>query len=413
MEKPFKQRHNPERQYLTAASIPGTVDDHLLRSERAEALADGPVASTIKSDSEFDRQLAKLREQLQTALVLEHSTIPPYLCALYSIKAGTNLMASNIIRSVVLEEMLHMIMVANLLNAVGGRPLIGEQEEDTKGRFIPSYPTRLPGNIDQELEIDLSYFSKQSIRTFWKIEHPVDSAKLPPKISEDAAEYPSIGAFYEALQQNLRNLEAYARHHGKTIFTGDVAKQVTSQHYYGAGGMLFQVRTLKDAEDVINEIVGQGEGADNSIFTTPYHRGSESYLLFKDTQEYAHYFRFKEVYYGRFYATTDSAHRNGPNHGLPTGERFEVDWEAVNRMTPNPKMADYPKGSPVYEKMYEFNRVYSALLDSLHVGCNGHPEALKEGIPLMYELKYKATELMNIPLADGYMAGPSFEYIKP
>ena len=59
-----------------------------------------------------------LREHLQTALEIEHSTIPPYLCALYSIPNGSNVSASTLIRSVVMEEMLHMVLVANLLNAM-------------------------------------------------------------------------------------------------------------------------------------------------------------------------------------------------------------------------------------------------------------------------------------------------------
>ena len=36
------------------------------------------------------RSITSLRAHLQTAIELEHSTIPPYLCALYSIKDATN-----------------------------------------------------------------------------------------------------------------------------------------------------------------------------------------------------------------------------------------------------------------------------------------------------------------------------------
>ena len=63
-----------------------------------------------------------LIDLLQTAIEVEHSTIPAYLCALYSIKDGTNQEAAQIIKSVVLEEMLHMILAANVLNAIGGHP---------------------------------------------------------------------------------------------------------------------------------------------------------------------------------------------------------------------------------------------------------------------------------------------------
>jgi hypothetical protein len=63
-----------------------------------------------------------LRAHLQWALELEHSTIPPYLCALYSIPEGSNPEAAEVVRSVFMEEMLHMTLVANVLNAVGGSP---------------------------------------------------------------------------------------------------------------------------------------------------------------------------------------------------------------------------------------------------------------------------------------------------
>ena len=40
--------------------------------------------------------------------MLEFATIPPYLTAMYSIKAGENRQVYDVIRSVVMQEMLHM-----------------------------------------------------------------------------------------------------------------------------------------------------------------------------------------------------------------------------------------------------------------------------------------------------------------
>ena len=70
------------------------------------------------------RTVEDLREHLQWAIELEHSTLPPYLTALYSIKDGHNTEAAEVIQSVFLEEMLHMTLAANILNAVGGAPEI-------------------------------------------------------------------------------------------------------------------------------------------------------------------------------------------------------------------------------------------------------------------------------------------------
>nr|MCU0322110.1 ferritin-like protein [Chitinophagaceae bacterium] len=82
------QQNNPKRQKLISSSS----------KKLLLAKGNGGGIKTIDS----------LKKHLQVAIELEHSTIPPYLCALYSIKEGTNVAASQIIRSVVIEEMLHM-----------------------------------------------------------------------------------------------------------------------------------------------------------------------------------------------------------------------------------------------------------------------------------------------------------------
>src|SRR6187401_1377068 len=82
--------------------------------------------------------LENLRTHLQWAIEIEHSIIPPYLCALYSIKPGTNREAVEAITSVFIEEMLHMTLAANVLNAVGGAPRLDAAD------FLPRYPMNLP-----------------------------------------------------------------------------------------------------------------------------------------------------------------------------------------------------------------------------------------------------------------------------
>ena len=89
-----------------------------LRAELAQGL-DDPVA---------------LRDALQTAIRLEHATIPTYLYALYSLTPGTNGEIATLLRSVVVEEMTHMGLACNMLNAIGGAPVI-----DGPG-FLPDLP---------------------------------------------------------------------------------------------------------------------------------------------------------------------------------------------------------------------------------------------------------------------------------
>jgi rubrerythrin len=79
--------------------------------------------------------IESLHTHLQWAIQVESTTIPPYLCALYSIKDGHNQEATEILRSIFLEEMLHMTLAANILNAVGGSPQL-----DMPG-FTATYPT--------------------------------------------------------------------------------------------------------------------------------------------------------------------------------------------------------------------------------------------------------------------------------
>src|SRR4029077_4616442 len=64
--------------------------------------------------------LETLREHLQTAIEIEWSTIPPYLCALWSLADGPNEYVAGNVEEVAMEEMLHLTLACNLLNAIGG-----------------------------------------------------------------------------------------------------------------------------------------------------------------------------------------------------------------------------------------------------------------------------------------------------
>ncbi len=327
--------------------------------------------------------LDKLREHLQTAIEIEHATIPTYLCALYSINTQSNPFAYQVIQSVVMEEMLHMILAANILNAIDGHPAINKSD------FIPKYPTYLPHSDDAFL-VPLQKFSKDTLNIFLDIEKP-EKRLAPP----EAGNYKTIGQFYNAIKHALYYFDFITP---GGIFTGNKTRQVTSHHYYGGGGKLIPIFGLADAIEAINEIIGQGEGMNSSIID-PDHK------FFDEEVEYAHYFRFNEVMMERRYLPIDSP------HNPPSGQPVQVNWDDVLNMQPNPKMNDYPKDSEVWNKTYEFNRTYMTLLTSIHDACNGNPELLMKSVPIMYDLKYKALDLMNTPIGNGKTAGPSFEYV--
>src|SRR3954453_17455499 len=89
-----------------------------------------------------------LRPHVQWAPELEHAPIPPYLCALYSLDAARNPEAAEVVQSVFVEEMLHLALAANLLNAVGGAPVLDAP------RLLPGYPRTLPHG-DQSFQVEL------------------------------------------------------------------------------------------------------------------------------------------------------------------------------------------------------------------------------------------------------------------
>ena len=113
-----------------------------------------------------------LRQHLQTALEVEHSTIPAYLTALATIKDNYNVQVQAIFRQILIQEMLHLALVANILNAVGGKPMLFSKN------FIPFYPSRMPGGLMPKLQIPIERCSIALIADiFMKIEEPSVTAE--------------------------------------------------------------------------------------------------------------------------------------------------------------------------------------------------------------------------------------------
>src|SRR4029453_18292252 len=137
--------------------------------------------------------IESLRRHLRWALEIEHGTLPPYLCALYSIKDGQNVEAAEVVRSVFMEEMLHLTLAANLLNAVGGSPRIDRVE------MLPRFPIHLP-HSNRAFEVPLQKFSPEAVETFMSIERPSGHDGLP----EDDS-YETIGQFYERSRSHSRS----------------------------------------------------------------------------------------------------------------------------------------------------------------------------------------------------------------
>src|SRR5260370_36487395 len=102
--------------------------------------------------------LDELKDYLQTAIMLEHATLPADLCAWWSLddsKPGNDAIAK-IIRGIALQEMLHMGLACNLLKAIGGTPKINAPD------FVPRFPDYLPG-VNLAEPVDLRPLSMERV----------------------------------------------------------------------------------------------------------------------------------------------------------------------------------------------------------------------------------------------------------
>jgi len=327
--------------------------------------------------------VAGLKKALQTAIELEHSTIPPYLYALYSIKQGQNGEIAGLIRSVVREEMLHMSLDCNILNAIGGSPKIDHP------KFIPTYPGPLPGCVEAGLIVPLAPFSKQLIHdVFMVIEEPEDVQHYPVKATAKAKPPETIGEFYAKIKQQINKLSAGK----KNIFTGDPAKQLRT------GFKELQHLSITDADSAchaIDLIVEQGEGSRQSPLD-PEH-------------ELSHYYKYAEIYYGKKLISNPDP-RKGELEYAYAGHLIPFDpcgvWPVIN----NPKYSSYKPATKLWSLNDTFNNTYSTLLRSLHLVFNGQPDRLGPALGMMESLREQAMLLMSSEVVPGQTAGPSFEY---
>jgi hypothetical protein len=330
-----------------------------------------------------------LREHLQWAIELEHTTIPPYLCALYSIEAGKNLGAVEVISSVVVEEMLHLTLAANLLNAVGGCPRLAIP------KMMQGFPRPLPHG-DRSFEISLLRFGFEAIETFLKIEQPSSTGSAP-----EGENYETIGQFYDAIRRGLRELSATLGE--ANVFSGDPARQITDEHIYSGSGSIIAVNNLASALVAVEEIVEQGEGAGHTQVWD-----GDSDVFHPERDQAAHYYRFQELKLGRRYRRGDT-----PRTG-PTGDPISIDWDSVRPMRTNPRICDHAPGSPIRVAQEKFSQSHYALLQLLEEAFGGAPRTLGSAMGAMYSLKAQAQALMQMPTEDGLAtAGPTFEYVAP
>ena len=350
------------------------------------ARAPGTTAPPDTSSTAFGRidTLADLQAHLQCAIELEHAVLPPYLCALYTLDPGRDPEAVAVMRSIVVEEMLHLTLVANMLNATGGRP-----EFDIPA-MLPGYPRPLPHG-DASLSLALLPFGPEALAQLLAVERP----ELPGAAPQ-ADGYLTIGQFYAAIRQGVIDLCATL---GETaVFTGDPRRQVTSAFAYGGGGRIVAVDSLATALDALAQIIEQGEGA------TPLDIWEcDADSLEPASRDVAHYYRIHELQLRRRYRTGDTAASG------PTGEPIPFDPSGV--LSPQFDTSEHPAGSAITTARDAFDRTYSTLLGLLQSAFDGEPDTLGAAVGVMFQLKQQAEDLLRMSAGPGRTVGPLFRYV--
>lgn len=326
------------------------------------------------------RDIGKLLAMFQTALEIEHATVPPYLTALYSIKPGYNAKAAAVLQGVVIEEMLHVTICANIINALGGQPSL------THIGFIPEYPSEFPMGIADHIRVGLEAYSPElSHNVFMRIEAPdkpiTSEDDLHQRVNE--LEHHTIGLIYRLLQHNLSRL-------GVKELPGNPEKQVSGFGFNA--DELFPVLTVEDAIRAIDVIVDQGEGSSGSPMDA--------------RKDPAHFYRFAELYHGRE-IVDDATAEAGYSY---TGGEIPFDPQGIYPLLPNTRWQDLEGDTETLNKAREFATLYQSLIRELEVAFSGKPQHMSNIISMMIGLKNAAIQLVSSPLQHnpGKHAGPIF-----
>ncbi|TCO62114.1 ferritin-like domain-containing protein [Actinocrispum wychmicini] len=312
-----------------------------------------------------EQDLDWLKRSLQTAVELELSTIPPYLCGLWSIENSSDQSsaeAAETIWEIVRDEMFHAALACNLLTAIGGTPDVTR---------VPGYPCELPGIDRDRLRVYLGGLTREYVQdVFMAIE-------LPEQLWPADRQARTIGEFYDAVESVIRTRP-------------DILPPVTKARQYERNGFpdLPLVDTYQTALKVITRIKEEGEGSRTPPDETP--------------EVLPHYYRFGALVNGRRYVRK------------PDGK-----WDYVGAKVPFPTkvypMMPVPDGGwqntsgEVADNLKKFDVQYKKTLTELNAVWRESDTAKQNthfsaSVRAMREMGKHAKALMRTPLP-GLMLG--------
>lgn len=335
-------------------------------------------------DDDTECTLDLLRQQLQTAIQVEWATIPTYLTSLYSIVDGCNTEIYQLIRGVIMQEMLHFTQVANILIAVDGNPLIDHAS------VTPSYPTHLPGEVLPHLWVSLKKASLPHIHNvFMAIELPRNT-QVAGDIDNDLY---TIGALYEEVSDCIEEL-------GDGIFNPTTLTQQVQWPWNAEGdvGTVYPILNALNATHAIDSIVSQGEGADE--------------LDPKDIEgnTLAHFFQFEEIVCQRHLA-----HNNITDTYSYTGAPIPFNEDGIWPMRRNPRASNILNNTNCLTETKLFHLAYRNMLRKMQEVFSGSPDEIFNAVSMMESLQVHAKRLMWTRFrpddsADHTTCGPVWDY---
>jgi len=156
--------------------------------------------------------VAEIVKALHLALLVELTTIPAYLSAMWSINAPqleefnqesgndveTMWNLEQLLKGVFIQEMLHAHIVCNTIAGLGF--------EIDFLKCFPSFPTLLP-HAHREIMVNLHPLTEENVRIFADIESPAEPCEEDLNTRPDDISYESIGEFYMYLMDKIDELQ--------------------------------------------------------------------------------------------------------------------------------------------------------------------------------------------------------------
>lgn len=365
------------------ASMPGVLDIH-------------PVDAGVGiTDSE------QLRNHLLQAAALEMQTIPMYLYSLYSIGGqGTSrwdpgIGAQRLIRSVVIEEMLHLCLVRNILVALG----YGDQVTFYDKNFMPDFPEymlhRHPG-----LLLRMGPCAPELVKgVFMEFErpNPAPGEGTPPK-----GQYATIGRFYASVTAGLEKLDKQL---GRKLWENSHPELQYVAAYWNkdGGGKPIPVKDLATAKKAMKMIVDQGEGADPDKPSVPIDPLNPKPGL----DELPHYTKFKRI--------ADGIEPIGPVWRVPTDpQSFQYEDDAAATAINNLFNAAYCYVLHLIDVLYRTPGTdVKPGETSTRYGLERTFVSAMQGLLANIAETMVARKIQQGPMADSeFQMAPTFEYVE-